>query len=75
MAGRQNDRVPGDTEWMAYLDRWCGGEHLGRDVALPALRTHEDYALAYVQHKNGASDRIVHMLLHRAAIQRGLIEE
>ena len=55
-----------DLKWIAFVEKVCEAEGLVFSEVVERLRADDDYHLAYVTSKEGASDRVLRMLLQRA---------
>jgi hypothetical protein len=55
-----------NADWLNFVNRWANERHLSPEE-LSRVRNSLDYKVAVRQHAHGASDRILTMLLDRAA--------
>lgn len=64
-----------DSDWHDKLKAFCKANNIQSIDIVNKLTRDDYYEIAYRQHQFGASDRVVDMLLTRAAINAGLMPD
>jgi len=62
-----------DLRWLQHVEAFCRAWGLNVSDTMSRIRRRKTYNLAYRQFCEGASDRVIDMLLERQCRESGLI--